>query len=497
MASTWLFTHKQRTTSLLLKSCATDHATASTFLDAESYLHRWQRFSACCPRPPECSPPRTDLSLRACSLSSVIFVTYVVCSLLVSIWLYSSRGGSCCAEIRGLLDNGAGGNCSSLPTVAPQPGPSSQRLFSTDLGYTCSSSTPAGPCLGSLCDCGDLLTQFGTLPGAYIYSPTVQCSTTFPDHPSCVCHTTLEQFTCRAFPDQRVTDQVLVGLISVAICLPARILLEQSFKVSSHANDQGGWIFYAGFPRLLMGWGAHLRWRWTPQRPTDLAVWMSTVYPSANVWDFVAFAGWWVPKQLLPTRLYGALEQRFGGRSWSAGWVGVIMLLCGPIGWLFLIIVAATYRRQEPRSHSEHAAEEEPCGGPDGQSCAAVSVGVLAVLAVWAVYAWFIFTFGEQIYRRLGPDAEKTFAQSWGIGIGLNQAQQLQSVAQTVVKTAVLIMVLDTLRIRSNSAWLDDAADFASVQCMLFDGKARSWWQQTRELVARQYRSFGYETIIE
>ena len=470
LVSQWLFTHQQLTTSLVLKSLSTDHATFATFCDAESDLKRWQRF--------------------------MLLVTFIVCSLLVSIWLNSSRGSTCCAEVRGLLDSGAGGNCSSL-YAAPQSGPSSALLTTTHLASTCLASTPQGPCLGSSCDCGDLLTQFGTLPGAYVYATTnaVQCSSSTLGHPSCTCRPTLEDYTCHAFPDERVTDQLLVGLISVAVALPARFLLEQAFRASAQAVDASRWVVYTGWSRLFLGWAAHHRWSWRPQRPSDLTVWIATVYPTCIVWDYVAFLGWWLPKLVMPTRLYAALEERFGGRSWSAGWVGVLMLLCGPLGWLFLIVVALTYRaRSNNTSYSE--AEEPSCGGPDGQVRAATSAGVLAVLAVWAVYAWFIFTFGMQIYTRLGPGAEKTFAQSWCIGVGLDQAQQFKAVGQTVVQVAILVDVLDLLRIRGHSAWLEDAVDFASVQCMLFDGKARSWWQQTKELAARQYRSFGLSSLV-
>ena len=81
--------------------------------------------------------------------------------------------------------------------------------------------------------------------------------------------------------------------------------------------------------------------------------------------------------------------------------------------------------------------------------------------------------------------------RTWGIGYGLDQAQQWKEVLRTAVKVALVVVVLDMLRIKSNLAWLEEMADFASVQCMLFDGKARSWWQQTKELVSRQRRSFG------
>ena len=470
LARQWLFTHQQRAASMVLKSCVTDHDTLATFLDAEGYLQRWQAFS--------------------------ILMTLVVSSLLVSIWFYSSRGTACCAEIRGLLDSGAGGNCSQQSPSAPLPGPSSALLLDAGLGSSCLAGTPTGPCLGYTGNCGDLQTQFATLPGAYVYSPTVQCSST-PGDPSCFCRPTLQDNVCHAFPDDAyVSDQVLVGLISVAIALPSRMVLEQAFLATVQTDAAEGWLVYAGLPRLLMGWRAHKRWRWATQRPSDLIVWLTTVYPEAVPWDFVAFLGWWVPKQLLPNSLYGALEQRFGGRSWSAGWVGVALLLCGPFGWLALLIVAVTYRRQRAHTRSvshEAAEEEEPhgvCADPAAQSRIFGSLGMLAVLAAWAIYAWFIFVFGMQIYTRLGADAERKFAQTWGIGYGLDQAQQWRSIAQTAVKAALVVIVLDLLRIKSHSSWLEDVADFASVQCMLFDGKQRSWWQQTKELMARQYRTF-------
>ena len=501
LASRWLFTQQQRATSLVLKSCTTDHATLATFLDAEGDLHRWQRF--------------------------MLLVTSISSSLLVSIWLNSSSGTACCAEVRGLLDSGAGGNCSALGAAPQALGPSSSHLLTGALASTCLASTPKGPCLGSVCDCGDLLTQFATLPGAYIYSTSnaVQCSASTLGHSSCACHPTLEDYVCHAFPDERVTDQLLVGLISVAIALPARFVLEQAFRASAQSVDASRWLVYAGWTRLFLGWGAHHRWSWSPhgggpavqaegpedalagvlahrlggrtQRPSDLTVWMATVYPTSIVWDQVVFVGWWVPKLLLPARLYAGLEERFGGRSWSAGWVGLVMLLCGPLGWLFLLVVALSYRARSANNSHSHKGEEEPaCGSHALEMRAATSAGVLAVLATWAVYAWFCFTYGMQIYTRLGAGAEKTFAQAWCIGVGLDQAQQFKAVGQTVVQVAIVVTVLDLLRIRSHSGWLEDAVDFASVQCMLFDGKARSWWQQTKELVARQHRSFGLSSLV-
>ena len=470
----WLFTHRQRATSRVLKTLVTEHKTFATFLDSEGRLHRWEAF--------------------------MVLVTLVLSSLLVSIWFYSSRGAACCAELRGLLHTGAGGDCSAgVPASPPVPGPSSAFLPDGGLASTCLASNATGQCLGATCDCGSLLAQFGSLPGAYPYSPTVQCSSS-PSDPSCFCRPTLADYACHAFPDDAyVSDQVLVGLVAVAVALPSRIVLEQAFLASAAVTETAeGWLIYAGLPRLLLGWTSHRRWVWATQRPSDLVIWVASTYPEALKFPWLAFSflGWWLPKQLLPGGAYAALEARFGGRSWSAGWLGVALLVCGPFGWLVLIAVALTARRPHTQhgTASSGGGEHGGAAGCWGNAATRVKLaatgGVLAVLAAWAIYAWFVFTFGMQVYSHLGADAEKKFAQTWGIGYGLDQAAQWKEVAQTALKAAMVVVLLDALRVKSHWAWLEEAADFASVQCVLFDGVSRTWWQQTQALMARQYRAF-------
>jgi hypothetical protein len=106
----------------------------------------------------------------------------------------------------------------------------------------------------------------------------------------------------------------------------------------------------------------------------------------------------------------------------------------------------------------------------------------------------------------------------------LNNASEWQDVAITAVQTAVVLVLLDLLRITRNAPWLEeqgaqpraidarvvhastDAAfgltsaarlrqcttattvDFVSLQAVLFDGAARSWWAQTHKLVRMQAR---------
>ena len=78
----------------------------------------------------------------------------------------------------------------------------------------------------------------------------------------------------------------------------------------------------------------------------------------------------------------------------------------------------------------------------------------------------------------------------------------------TAGKAALLVAILDALRLSKNSAWFEEhgaqllrcqahacadaarasAVDFVSMQSVLFNGAARSWWAQTRTLVKLQAR---------
>jgi hypothetical protein len=140
---------------------------------------------------------------------------------------------------------------------------------------------------------------------------------------------------------------------------------------------------------------------------------------------------------------------------------------------------------------------------------------------------------------RLLPAA---IAQTWGVGYALNNASEWQDVAITACKAALLIVLLDALRLTKNASWFEKhgacvrdcvraracvagacartwlhrpaqragwrmhsltridgfplsllppahrPVDFVSMQAVLFNGAARSWWAQTRTLVKLQSR---------
>jgi hypothetical protein len=92
------------------------------------------------------------------------------------------------------------------------------------------------------------------------------------------------------------------------------------------------------------------------------------------------------------------------------------------------------------------------------------------------------------IYKTLGADAQSEFAKTWGVGYALDNASEWQEVAKTAAKAAILLVILDLLRVTGDQDWFEGHVDFVSIQAALFGGAARGWWAQTHTLVKLQAR---------
>ncbi len=106
-------------------------------------------------------------------------------------------------------------------------------------------------------------------------------------------------------------------------------------------------------------------------------------------------------------------------------------------------------------------------------------------------------------------------------GYALDNASEWKEVLKTAAQAALILVVLDLLRLTKNSkcacgedglataerappqpgtrgahaavpppaaTGFEEHVDFLSMQAVLFNGAARSWWAQTRTLVALQAR---------
>ena len=113
------------------------------------------------------------------------------------------------------------------------------------------------------------------------------------------------------------------------------------------------------------------------------------------------------------------------------------------------------------------------------------------------------------IYKNLGPEAQNSFSQTWGVSYALDNCSEWQDVAIEACKVALILVILDLLRFTKDRPWFEVRAslwlcslaillltlpfaqehvDFVSIQAMLFNGAARNWWQQTRVLIRFQTR---------
>ena len=68
--------------------------------------------------------------------------------------------------------------------------------------------------------------------------------------------------------------------------------------------------------------------------------------------------------------------------------------------------------------------------------------GLAGVWLVWAIFAWFIFTYGILIYKLLGEGAEASFASSWGVSYGVGAAAEWKVRIAVIVSDAGVFFLL-------------------------------------------------------
>ena len=189
-----------------------------------------------------------------------------------------SRGTNCCLEIRTIL------NCD-----------------------------PVGECMGFNGDCGDILAQFSGVQGPYVYGDP-------PEE-----HMYLDEYVCTAFPDDAyITDQMLVGLISVAVALPVDLFLARAFELANEGDAPESWLEApAGKWKLMVGRSGHNDWRLAdPKQPiSDLVLWLVR-YSGEPIYATLIRLLAWLGRKLC-TKLFGPEpeqeDEAEGGESASAG----------------------------------------------------------------------------------------------------------------------------------------------------------------------------------
>ena len=343
--------YSERASARVVLSLMTEHDQFSTFLDETAGLMRWQRW--------------------------MILMTLVIAALLVSIWFYQSKGALCCAEIRAIL------NCESLTS-----------------------------CLGFTGSCSDLASQFATLQGPWVYG-------TPPSE-----HATLSDYACHAFPDDAYPlDQLLVALINIAIGLPIGMFLFRCFEIANEGEDwPDAWLevpkglVTMGF-RVVFGW-RHLTGRWHYAPPLEGEG--CAVDPSPKSLKPVAaqdsdLVQWYV-------RHSGELPNMWVQRT--IGWVWRQLFGGGGEATPYDDLPPSKHVAEAPEgaepegkghdAHGEHAGKEgsnagseaEEEGEEDEGAADALTkrlyaaAGLVGIYMAWAIFSWFIFTYGACPARR-------------------------------------------------------------------------------------------------
>ena len=435
-------THLQRASGRVIKSLMTDHgcvqqraafsssagahvsprSTFATFLDADGYIMRWQRW--------------------------MILVTIVMSTLLVSIWFYSSRGTQCCQEVRALLDAGAGKVCGATPPPAPPMSPFMPPLppapftppgvdvVTSDATISPSGCPPVGPCLGFTGGCNDIPEQFIDLAGCYVYGdPGAEEE-----------HEFLDEYVCHAFPDDAyVTDQFFVALIGVAVALPVDMFLQHAFEVANEVDGAPeSWLIWRGLWKMLLGKKAHAEWHFTDEsrkHPSELA--MFIIREDDPAWpDVVVFIVTWVPGRI----------------------VAMFKHLLG--------IKDAEEKEEEEEEESSEGSVGAEARRDRLMKRLYASAGLIGIYVTWAIFSWFIFVRARakrvvrccsdltqsgwrragvrhdhmcvrlplliRLCRRahlllyadknLGPEAQDSFSQTWGVSYALDNCTEWQDV---------------------------------------------------------------------
>jgi len=89
--------------------------------------------------------------------------------------------------------------------------------------------------------------------------------------------------------------------------------------------------------------------------------------------------------------------------------------------------------------------------------------GFVVLHLVWGVFAWIIFAYGRLVYNLLGPKATADFTASWGIGIGMGQVSDMSDGLKAALEAVLIATILESLWLRSNSRWLENYTEFASI----------------------------------
>ena len=333
----------------------------------------------------------------------------------------------------------------------------------------------------------------------------------------------LLDWTCAAFPnDDLPGDSLIVALIALAVAVPVSIFLSGCFEIANDSEAPESWLRYAGVVRILCGRTAHRRWHYTGPmgQPTRFVRWYIRSIDAPRLETLTnalhairaAVTGvpppWHATREELETEdetaggeaetagrvslhssirlslahLVGEIDSPHAAQTAEAEAVHARLSLHSSISWQMYSHALDNLGDTSSGStgpHDEHSPAEEAAELRRAKR-RLTTLGLVGVLVVWAVMAWFIFTYGLLILQLMGLDAQRAFTRSWGISYGVGAAAEWRSVAQQAVLSVVLLAVAERLHLTRPVAWLEDHIEYMSTAALLLEHGGLSFFQELR-----------------
>ena len=208
---------------------------------------------------------------------------------------------------------------------------------------------------------------------------------------TCLCTRSAE---CHAFPDDAyVTDQLLVGLICVAVALPVDVFITRAFETANEVDLPGNWLDEPpGTWKLLLGKRAHNGWRLAdPEKPVSaLVLWLVGGGSESYLETLLFFLGY------AARRLRAALCRcgvSFAPEEQAVKYSGAHPSM--PLD--ILDYVSANGRGGGSMLDSSCSASEASSSDSGYARAEALqkrlyaSAGLLGVYAMWVLFSWVIF----------------------------------------------------------------------------------------------------------
>ena len=96
-----------------------------------------------------------------------------------------------------------------------------------------------------------------------------------------------------------------------------------------------------------------------------------------------------------------------------------------------------------------------------------------------------------QVYTLLGKEAENAFSEQWAVCYAMDNISQFQDIAISAMQAALIVMILDRLRLVNPVDWLQSYCDALSVQAALAvnaAAQARGGWVS---IIAKHVRAMA------